>query len=213
MIKNMLNEKNIFIIILILFIVIMFVFVSYEIKLIIPKDKEMCIGIIDGQITIKVENVVYNRINEELKQKQHGDYMVEFAKKVNPSVKIEYFDATNENGIINTEKILEGLDYLKEKDVKIINLSLSTKKYSSDIQDWVNKNTDIKVYASYNNLENSYDYPAMYENVYGCGKKGKIKTKENDYMYTSNKIVLLNDIKNKYEGNSYLTIYTSIKEY
>lgn len=43
------------------------------------------------------------------------------------------------------------------------------------------------------NLKNSIDYPAMYEDVVGCGFLNGILYKEKDVVYESNKLIICND--------------------
>ena len=89
-------------------------------------------------------------------------------------------------------------------------MSISSKFYSSDIESWIKDNSNIRVFASYNNLINSIDYPAMYKEVYGSGKKVDIEYKDKDYTYFTNKVIIFPNITKVYEGNSYLSLYNSI---
>ena len=204
------NKKNIFISMILLIIISIFILTKMYV-IVIPKRNSEKIGIIDGKYTLEYDNVVYNISSDEsLEEQTHGDKILDFAEKISNGLNIYYYDASNQDGIINTENILKGLNYMKNNDVKKINLSISSKKYSADIQKWINDNTDIEIYASYNNLINSKDYPAMYENVYGCGKKVDIKFKDSDYIYSSNKIIIFPNIFQTYKGNSYLSIYNTI---
>lgn len=67
-----------------------------------------------------------------------------------------------------------------------------------------------QIYASYSNLKNSIDYPAMYKNVIGCGyAKGELN-KAIDNMYKSNRIIVWNNGLAYYKGNSSLSIQSSI---
>ena len=122
-----------------------------------------------------------------------------------PNIKILYYNA-NYGGKISTESIIDGLDELKEYGVNRINISLSSKVYSTQLQEWIDNNPDIIVYASYNNKVNTFDYPAMYENVIASGEKNsKIEFKKNDVKYKSKKIISIRN-KQLYNGNSYLSL-------
>lgn len=92
--------------------------------------------------------------------------MLDFIEKVS-DVSIAYFDACDEFGKINTERIITGLEWMKENDIKYVNISLSGNRYSEELENWLEDNPDIHVYASYNNNKNSFDYPAMYDGVIG----------------------------------------------
>ena len=99
---------------------------------------------------------------------------------------------------------------MKEKGIKRINLSVSTCVYNQEIASWIKNNQDIQIYASYSNLKNSIDYPAMYEDVVGSGFWEKIPYKENDVVYESNEIIICNHKIRYYNGTSYLSLYTMI---
>ena len=69
-----------------------------------------------------------------------------------------------------------------------------------------------QIYASYSNLKNSIDYPAMYQNVIGCGYAKGALNKAIDNMYKSNRIIVWNNGLAYYKGNSYLSLYTMLKK-
>ena len=126
-------------------------------------------------------------------------------KKKNKNFKIYYFSA-EVDGKINSKSIIRGLNELINKNVKKINISLSSKIYSDDLQNWIREHKDIKIYASYNNRINTYDYPAMYEEVIASGEYNEItKFKEIDVKYRSQNIIGLTPLK-KYSGNSFLSL-------
>ena len=54
-------------------------------------------------------------------------------------------------------------------------------------------------------------YPAMYSGVIASGSDNKIKYKDIDMHYDSNKIILINKNGLKFfEGNSFLSLYTML---
>ncbi len=141
-----------------------------------------------------------------------GDHMIDFANICNSKKNIYYFDASI-NGEISTESIIEGLEWMIENSVSKVNLSLSSKIYSEQLNQWINDHKDdIEIYASYNNNINSYDYPAMYSNVVASGKKSPIKFKDIDYSYASSNIIYIGSGVKLYEGNSYLSVLTLIRK-
>ena len=173
-------------------------------------NKPIVIGIIDGPITkISGRFVSYNS-SDFSSQKTHGDMLIKFARALNEEVKIYYFNANNSSGKIDTEGIMHGLNWMDQHDVKKINISLSSKVKSAEFQDWISNHREIKVFASYNNLLNSIDYPAMYMGVYGSGTKTKIKYKDIDKVYRSDEIVILPDLFHVYKGNSYLSLLSTL---
>lgn len=55
-------------------------------------------------------------------------------------------------------------------EVFFVDISLSSRKYSKEIDEWIKKNKDkLIVYASYKNQKELSDYPAMYKYVRGSG--------------------------------------------
>lgn len=136
--------------------------------------------------------------------------MLEFVNDNYVDFEILYYDAESENGRITSKSIIDGLTELKTMGVDKINISLSCKKYSRDIQKWIDENKDVKIFASYNNLINTFDYPARYGGVIASGKKEKnYDYKPLDIVYKSNRIFSLNTGK-IYNGNSYLSIMSML---
>ena len=78
------------------------------------------------------------------------------------------------------------------------------------MEEWIALHRNqIQVYASYNNLKNSYDYPAMYSHVIGSGSEN-IEYKECDKKYRGNVVVFLPKMK-VYSGNSFLSLITMLE--
>lgn len=197
-----------FVVGIIIVVIISILIINSQFTITNKKSVNKAIGIIDGNYTKKYNNVVYNTNPKENLIETHGDNMINFAKELSYDVKIYYYDATNIEGKIDSSNIILGLEYMKDKNVDIINISLSSKKYSSEIENWIKSNPEITVYASYNNLANTFDYPAMYEETIGVGKRNwNISYKEKDKIYFNNKIIILPNLFKIYEGNSYLSLY------
>ncbi len=79
-------------------------------------EKEIIFGIIDAQLTIDYGNIIVNnrkKINPD--KKTHGDQLINFANKYYSNLKIYYYDASNENGSVDTNGIIAGLEWMKEK--------------------------------------------------------------------------------------------------
>lgn len=161
-------------------------------------------GVIDDGICNKYSSIICLNPSDE-GDYAHGDEVCRFINDNYYNYKILYYNA-NYGGKISTESIIDGLDELKEYGVNRINISLSSKVYSTQLQEWIDNNPDIIVYASYNNKVNTFDYPAMYENVIASGEKNsKIEFKKNDIKYKSKKIISIRN-KQLYNGNSYLSL-------
>ncbi len=163
-------------------------------------------GIIDDSLSKEIDNVIYIKSDyNSHKTESHGEKLCDFANNNYKNFKIYYFSA-EVDGKINSKSIIRGLNELINKNVKKINISLSSKIYSDDLQNWIREHKDIKIYASYNNRINTYDYPAMYEEVIASGEYNEItKFKEIDVKYRSQNIIGLTPLK-KYSGNSFLSL-------
>lgn len=174
------------------------------------------IGIIDGVSNLDVEGVNFSESNRSKSSNSstHGDYMIRFVKQINPNINIYYFDATDNDGKISLNKILEGLEWMKANNISRVNMSLSTTSNEEELQKWISRNQEeITIYASYNNLVNSLDYPAMYKGVIasGCDDR-RVTYKSTDKCYYNNNVVLSNDLFNVYRGNSYLSLLTLLQD-
>lgn len=169
-------------------------------------------GIIDTSLTEQYDNVIFSGKVTNDNSRSHGDSLVSFLRDSGYNDVIYYYSAINEENKITSQTILNGLEWMKERGVKRINLSLSTCVYNQDIASWIKNNQDIQIYASYSNLKNSIDYPAMYEDVVGCGFLNGILYKEKDVVYESNKLIICNDKIRYYNGTSYLSLYTMITQ-
>lgn len=170
------------------------------------------VGIIDGYVSITYDNVILSDSSKSMVNfKTHGDELITFLQKYCSNIKIYYFNATNEKGIVNTKTLIEGLNWMKENNISKVNISMSSKVYSKELEDWIDSNKDIvQVYASYNNLTNSRDYPAMYKNVISSGISKNINFKDIDVKYRNNNIIVSSEPFKVYKGNSYLSLLTMI---
>lgn len=177
-------------------------------------NKVTKVGIIDAHFnkTSKIE--LANKYIAIQYQDNHGDKLIEFAKRYSPNIKIFYYDACDYSGNITDELIIDGLNWMIKNDVFYINLSISSKTYSSKLQKYINENKHkFFIVSSFNNRENTFDYPAMYENVYGVGLKNKSNKDYIKKTFKSNKIVLVDDKKiSFFHGNSFLSLYETINK-
>lgn len=192
-------------------ITIIIVIINHNYIFIESTNRNCQIGIIDSNLSESYDNVVLNcEVTNLATNETHGDKMIKFAKKYAPNIKIYYYDALSKDGKIHSENIISALDWMKKNNIRYVNISLSSVKYDSKIDEWINNNKDVIVYSSYNNLEQSSDYPSMYNNVIASGVNNSIKKKSIDLIYKSNKIKFKRNILKTYHGNSYLSIYSII---
>jgi len=194
------------------FLVIAILYICLAFQVVVPRGNDCTIGIIDGSLSKEYKNVISNQQTGS-PELTHGDSMIIFAKNYCPSIEIYYYNAENAKGLVDTDSILKGLAWMLENNVGAVNISMSSTKFSEKLQAWITKNAeDIHVHASYNNLEESWDYPAMYDNVVGAGVKNRVKHKDNAVLFSSNNILLLGSHWGKYSGNSYLSLLCIITD-
>lgn len=211
-IKNLTKQK----IYLLLFIMLTF-FTSFLYNHVIIDYSEFSnikIGIIDDALSAESKCIIEKNNTQLSKNTSHGDALLDFIED-SSNIQVYYYDASNENGIIDSEGILDGLEWLKSKNVTFINISLSSKKLSRKLENWLKNNPEIKVFSSYNNNIQSADYPSMYNTVTGSGVNGIVMDDAKDKIYRTNRIFLPKELT-VYHGNSYLSILTMleyIKEY
>lgn len=163
------------------------------------------IGVIDGHLSKTFDNIINTVQIGGSNEKTHGDEIMYFLENLLENRMIYYYDAET-NGGINSDSIIRALQWMKDNEVEYVSISLSSKFFSEDIEDWLEQNgKDIKVFASYNNEKNTLDYPAMYEYVRGIGLKGQAR-KQSDIEFKNNKVIVLgNKGIGYYAGNSFLS--------
>lgn len=206
------NKAMIIIVIIIGFIVIV---IKNSIIITFPKAKEQVIGIIDSSINEDIKSSIFfqSYMNSvPLKEKSHGDNLIGFAKKINKEVTIYYYDASDDRGKINTDAIIEGLEWLKKNNVTNINISLSSTHYSVELEKYIKENNNFfTIFASYNNNKSTFDYPAMYKFVTGVGTKNILEKKDNDIYHNTSTVFIIKKPFKIYKGNSYISLLETIK--
>jgi len=132
-----------------------------------------------------------------------------------PKAQIYPLKILDDKGRSKVNKVIEALDWCIENNIDLINLSFSTNILNSELFEKINEVSDsgIIVVASYSNLNNTYDYPAMYNNVIGVkATKAKKIIVNNDIVYAyGNKVVTTNN-NGEYiqvSGNSFATAHVT----
>ncbi len=211
-------KKKLLISLLVAFLLalIVFVYLTNEYVFVLGYDYSGKIGIIDANINYTYDNlVIYESEYEDSEYTEtHGDELLSFLNSIGYSGTIYYYEAVNENGNVQTENIIAGLNWMKENGVQRVNISLSSKYKNDELENWIEENSDITVYCCYNNKLNSFaDYPSMYSGVVASGSDKNIEYKDIDVHYNSNKVVVLSESGLElFEGNSFLSLYTMLKE-
>ena len=208
-------RKKIYIALATFCIIVGAIFFFYDNTIIITNNKNVStqkFGLIDGDLSYVHKNVInMGEISvEKSKRESHGDSILEFLQRWRPSFSFYYYDS-EESGIISSESLIEGLEWMIKNDVKYVSISYSGKYESKKLENWIDKHSDeITIYASYNNYINTLDYPAMYKKVIGVGCN---VTKKRDVSIRNNKLIVCDGSSFfSYEGNSYMTPYIMIKD-
>jgi len=200
------------IIVAIIFIA-MFVLQRSNLVVFVNNDSNIAIGIIDGTLTRHHANITMSNrpviaANEAM---SHGDEMLRFAAAYAPNVSIYYFDATNADGVIDTQHMIKALEWMISNGVEVIAVPLSTRHYLVELREFIEANQNkLRIYASYDNRAQSFDYPAMYHYVIGVGQT-RHSYKPNDIIFKTNRIWLLQRQPTSFHGNSYLAIFAAIR--
>jgi len=179
----------------------------------VNNGSNITIGIIDDSLTMAHPNVIMqNRPSSETSQAMsHGDEMLRFVAAYTPNVRVYYFDATNADGVIDTEHMIEALEWMLNNGVEVVAIPLSTRHYSATLRDFIQANQNkLRIYASYDNRAQSFDYPAMYPYVIGVGQT-RYSYKPNDIIFRTNRILLLQRRPMHFHGNSFLAILAAIR--
>lgn len=184
--------------------------------IIMPKESysECKIGIIDENLGKDYKDkVILSRPAEVTGETGHGDILIQFLKACGYGGVVYYYVAENSDGDIGSEEILDGLKWMKKQGIKTVNISMSSHYYDEDLSQWISDNcAQMQIYASYNNLENTFDYPAMYNNVIASGKRSAIVFKDCDINYRTNNIIIVNKKTYIYKGNSFLSLLTVLND-
>ncbi len=195
----------------ILFIIVISYFICQKIYFVKPGNYSSIevVGIIDDSLYENCnENVIYEgEIIED--KKSHGQDMLNYMESIGYTNTIYYFSAEKSDNI-NSDSIIEGLEWMKDNGIKRVNISMSSKKKSQDLVEWISNNSDIKIFCSYNNIVNTYDYPAMIDGTISSGSNVEVNYKVSDVVYKSNDVIVLNNGVHYYKGNSYLSIMTML---
>ena len=171
-------------------------------------------GIIDTYLGKTYESIeYYSNYILEAPEETHGDQLINFVQGMAYEGLVFYYAAVTSEGIIETDEIIKGLEWMLAAKVKRVNISLSSKIYSKELDDWIQNHPQIKIYSSYNNLYNSItDYPALYDNVIASGCDRRIDYRVQDHRYKNNNIIVFSGGIKKYKGNSFLSLYSLLTE-
>lgn len=207
------KQKKIYILIIIIVITIPLAVAAS--KFVYVKSTDYCeIGLIDGKLGSFDPGVVHKISKQDISNldilSTHGEEMLGFVDNYCNNYSVYYYDASDEFNQLKTTLIIDGLNKLEDTKVKNINLSFSGQLHSPQLEQKLASSSKT-IFASYNNLPNSMDFPAMYDSVIGVGVKNVIDYTENDVTYNNNILIINNNYFNRYTGNSYLSLLESLK--
>lgn len=179
----------------------------------ISNETEKVYGIIDGVLNIEHSNIIKSNGSEEItSEMMHGDTVLKFMDNVASEISFYYYNAETADGI-SSKSIVDGLQWMLENDVDAVSISLSSKYYSEELEDWIEQNSNkMTIYASYSNEANTFDYPARYDGVIGVGTVDTPEIGNKDVVYRTNNLVTITSKLKIYKGNSFLAPYTMIHQ-
>lgn len=167
------------------------------------------IGVIDGNLSEPHGNVTDSNVSGYEGSLTHGDRMLQFLDRFE-TAQVYYYDAGS-GGAVSSEGIIEGLEWMRSNGVRYVNISMSSRQYAKDLADWIAGHQDeMTVFASFSNVPQSADYPAMYDGVIASGIAQDFADDTDDCIYRSYRIVVDGDITSVYEGNSFLSVWTML---
>lgn len=202
------NKKILIVIIAILLMNLVYIYQNFIFFGTLPTTQIDRMGIIDGNITSEYSNSIHYYGNKSDEENSHGESLIDYLKHRGYNGEIYYYSAEDENGGISSNSIISGLNWLKDNDITKINISLSSKYKSEELEEWIINNPQITIFCSYNNQINSLDYPAMMNGTIASGCSNKINYKNNDKKYKTSKLIIWNEGLHYYNGNSYLSLET-----
>ena len=213
----MIRHKNILVTLAIIFAACIVYFVITGIVLFsCPREAPCCVGIIDDNLSYDLGKGIIIRQhakNGSASGESHGEDIISFLRHAGYAGDILYYSAENDDGIIDNNGVLKGLQWLSNHGAERIAVCLSTSRYDVRIEEWIRNNPDIKIYSSYNNIVQSQnDYPSMYEGTYASGCDSNIGYKQTDRHYFSSRILTIGCGVQYYHGNTYLALISLLSE-
>lgn len=149
------------------------------------------------KINYTKEKTEINFISEAEATSDHGTNIAKIILDTAPNVSLISLAAFDEEGNGQVDDVINALEWCYNNNVDIVNMSFSFTIPNDELEAEIKKlnDKDILLVASYNNLKNTYDYPAMYENVFGA------KSSDNNDIKVSNNIIYVPSTE--LDGNSY----------
>ncbi|WP_099188434.1 S8 family serine peptidase [Tepidibacter mesophilus] len=164
------------------------------------RRKNIKIALLDSGVNIyhpnlkehNIQNIIWEEhlnkyINDIEDSNGHGTSIAGIIYNHNKNIDLLSIKILNQDLKCNMEDLLRALDWLCEKDIDIINLSLGTTsdKIKEQFQDICKKliKKNILIVSAYHNKEGTISYPAHFKEVYGI-KKMEMPDKSK-YIYES----------------------------
>ena len=102
----------------------------------------------------------------------HGTAVASIISSINPAAEIYSVRILDVNNRTTLERIIRGLYWCVDNEVKVINMSFGSSQYSEILENVINEVTAsgiIVIAAAGNSGEQGVEYPAAYENVIAVG--------------------------------------------
>lgn len=149
------------------------------------QKEKVKVGVIDGVIREEkldslenIEYVAYTNLDEK-DASLHGEKVLEIIRE-NNNVDVQYVSVEEKNNCINVENVVTAIEYLVEKNVDVINMSLAFSEDNAKLKNAIEKanKKGILVIAASSNI-GVPSFPAMYPEVIAISKKNSILYNEN----------------------------------
>ncbi len=165
-------------------------------------------GISEGQVVSKAIN--FSNDEDTTDYIGHGSVVLDIIFNQNygisPNAEVYMLKVIDKYGLASTEDIYEALEWCKDNEIDIINISLSFGIYSENVECVISSliSEGAVIVSSINNSNVQSDFPAMYDGVICVGKT------ENIELYNEDTSIILKNINavkigtEEYDGNSFL---------
>ena len=141
------------------------------------QKEKVKVGVIDGVIREEkldslenIEYVAYTNLDEK-DASLHGEKVLEIIRE-NNNADVQYVSVEEKNNCINVENVVTAIEYLVEKNVDVINMSLAFSEDNAKLKNAIEKanKKGILVIAASSNI-GVPSFPAMYPEVIAISKK------------------------------------------
>lgn len=168
--NGMKRNRIILIAIILVLLIVMFIIVSNTLSN--SRRFTVKVGIIDTNLSKDYASqnnrpsIMANMVNTN-KENTHADMIVDTIKSRDSNCEIYLANVLNEKNTGDIDDVIKALEWLKEKEVDIICMSLTTFEDNEELRRTINEliKSDTLIVASCLNYSNAITFPACYDGV------------------------------------------------